>query len=213
MQLSSTFFLSLVALSVALRQDQDQGVSLQASETARTLCCVTPLADYPTSDSRFRDDARGMLRNLTMSGAYGVGDDFNRAHYDKHCLDALQLETCPTVSVFTFTAGVAIPKSLYIQEIDAFQKKYRFHSEEYSSFSFSTPECQKPLKHQADEKRCSPDFQHFMKLLELWKELLHDAHDIHKNSGVKGFFFGSKTQKNAAKADLESVRAQLQAMW
>ena len=200
----------LVAHSVGLRQDQEH----EAHDSAKrsTLCCVAAFADYPTSDSAFQKDASFMLGNATATGAYGIGDDFVLEHFAKHCHDALQLEKCPHVSTFTFLAGVHTPKSHTISLIDEFLKKYKFHSEEYGMFQ-RQPGCPPALKMQKDTKRCSKDLSHFMKLLELWKEILQDVKDVKRNSGVKGFFFGSKEKKQAAKKDLAHVKEELQALW
>ena len=206
--------LSLLGLrSVALRQDEQHRVEAQVDAKGRVLCCVTASANYGTRDAKFQKDAFEMHKIMTSIGAYGGVETFNASRYEKHCYEALQLEKCVHVSLFTFTAGTQYPKSWLIEQIDSFLHSYRFHSEDYGYLSFNAPECPPALKAQEDTKRCSKDFQHFIRMLELWKQALQDSKDVKKNAGVKGFIFGSREKGKAAKADLAHVKEELEALW
>ena len=202
----------LLLSGAALRQSADED-----NAEGRTMCCVKA-ADNQPSDDQFRRDASAILGAITYFGAYGVdlgtnGNYFEREHFNTHCHQALHLQQCPTVPGFV---SYDEPLSRYralIGDIGAFQSKYSFHA--------PAPETACPadfVEHSGE--RCSPSFQHFMRLLDLFKQVqqaIVDSRDT-KSSGSSGgwrLFGGSSgtSQKQEALEKLRTLNAEMKALW
>ncbi|CAE7423737.1 unnamed protein product [Symbiodinium natans] len=204
---------AILPLLSALRHEVEHGTAeLQASghESKWTQCCVVDGTEKVSlTSSSFRREAKSILQDITYSGAYGTKDAFYTGRYVKHCKLALQFDTCPSVHPTLFNIYEYEDASKLVGRIDSFLAKYYVLSQTYL---FAAPECPGSLQAAKDTNRCTSDFQHFMKLLSLWKDGMSLVEQVNKLKGFRGYFV-NKEHKRTLDRKLENVMSQLEALW
>ncbi|CAE7367257.1 unnamed protein product [Symbiodinium natans] len=217
--------LPLAGRVLALRQNQEEDLVLHEADpellpTGKAgyfmLCCVSDKASFGVADSRFRGAAGRMLQAVAEDGAYGMGSDFHRHRFNKHCKAALRLDHCPDVEAPADDDARSDPDKL-AAAIEEFLAKYGIHSEEktpeYKTYMGHEARCPKDFHPQQDLLRCSSDMKHFLKLLELWLKKLQAEEEVKDNTGIRGFFLSNPKSRQKAYEKLRDADFDLVKLW